>query len=244
MDVRDKAVIVTGGSGSLGSVIVDALVEHGARVASIDARAPERERAGVLNVRADLADDESVSRAVQAITASHGKISALVNCAGLIHSEPLVNVTNPQQRRHARVSWESVIQSNLTVAFVVSAHIAEQMAISRTKGVLINFSSIASCGNPGQTAYAAAKAGVEAMTAVWARELGPMGIRAVAIAPGFVATASTDAAMSPAALAEIKRRTPLLRLSKPSEIVSAVMFALENDFLTGTTIAVDGGLVL
>jgi len=110
--------------------------------------------------------------------------------------------------------------------------------------VIVNFSSIAASGNPGQSAYAAAKAGIEAMTTVWARELGPLGIRAVAIAPGFVATPSTDAAMNPDALADLKRRTPLLRLARPAEITSAVLFAIENDFLTGTTIAVDGGLVL
>jgi 3-oxoacyl-[acyl-carrier protein] reductase len=82
------------------------------------------------------------------------------------------------------------------------------------------------------------------MTNVWARELGPLGIRAVAIAPGFVDTASTQASMPDAALADMKRRTPLMRLGRPEEIASAVLFALENDYVTGTTIAVNGGLAL
>lgn len=244
MDVRDKAVVVAGGSGSLGSAIVGALLERGARVASIDARSADSTPKNVLALSADLADDQDVANALQAVVGAYGKIAVLVNCAGLIHSEPLVNLTNSQQRRHAIESWNAVIRSNLTAAFVASAHVAEHMATARSRGVIINFSSIAACGNPGQTAYSAAKAGVEAMTAVWARELGPLGIRAVAIAPGFVATASTQAAMPDAALADLKRRTPLLRLAKPSEIASAVFFAIENDFITGTTIAVDGGLVL
>lgn len=151
---------------------------------------------------------------------------------------------DPQQRRHRISTWDATIRSNLTVTFVLGAHVAESMASTRTKGVIINFSSIAAAGNPGQSAYSAAKAGIEAMTTVWARELGPLGIRAVTIAPGFVATASTDAAMSESALSEIKRRTPLLRLAKAQEIASAVDFAIANDFLTGTTIAVNGGLVL
>jgi 3-oxoacyl-[acyl-carrier protein] reductase len=150
----------------------------------------------------------------------------------------------PDRRRHRIETWESTIRSNLTATFVLTSHVAEHMAANRTKGVIVNISSISASGNPGQTAYSAAKAGVEAMTSVWARELGPLGIRSVAIAPGFVATPSTDAAMSADALAELRRRTPLLRLGKPEEIAAAVAFAIDNDFLTGTTIAVDGGLVL
>lgn len=244
MDVRDKTAVIAGGSGNLGSAIVGALLERGARIASIDARPPDSAPENVLTLSADLADGRDVAKALEAAVGQYGNIAVLVNCAGLIHSEPLVSLANPQQRRHGIDTWNSVIRSNLTAAFVVSSHVAEHMASVRSKGVIINFSSIAACGNPGQTAYSAAKAGVEAMTAVWARELGPLGIRAVAIAPGFVATASTQAAMPESALADIKRRTPLLRLAKPAEIASAVLFAIENDFISGTTIALDGGLVL
>lgn len=245
MDVRDKVVIVAGGFGSLGTVVTSSLLERGAKIAVIDAQAaPPDAPPDVVAIHAELADEQAVSVALDRVVSKFGKISVLVNCAGLIHSEPLVNLTNPEQRRHAFHAWESVIRSNLTAAFVISAHVAERMAASRTKGAIINFSSIAANGNPGQTAYAAAKAGVEAMTKVWARELGPLGIRTVAIAPGFVATASTQAAMPEAALSDLKRRTPLLRLAKPAEIASAVIFAIENDFITGTTLAVDGGLVL
>ena len=118
------------------------------------------------------------------------------------------------------------------------------MAANRIKGVIVNLSSVSAAGNPGQTAYSAAKAGVEAMTAVWARELGPLGIRVVAIAPGFVDTHSTHAALSEEALKEWKRRTPLGRLGTAQEIASTVLFVLENDFISGCTIRVDGGLVI
>lgn len=244
MDVRGKTVVVAGGAGNLGSVIVESLVAREARVAIVDVREPEPAIEGTLAVRADLTDDAAVSIALDTVVERFGKISVLVNCAGLIHSEPLVNLMNPGRRRHALDTWEATIRSNLTATFLVGASVAERMAATRTKGVIVNFSSIAAHGNPGQTAYAAAKAGVEAMTTVWARELGPLGIRTVAIAPGFVATASTNAAMNESALADLKRRTPMLRLGKAAEIASAVAFAIENDFLTGTTLAVDGGLVL
>ncbi len=244
MDVRGKTVVIAGGAGSLGTVLVGSLAERGARVVVLDVRHPGEVAPGVLAVRADIADDAAVAAALHAIVSERGPISALVNCAGLIHSEPLVSLTDPSQRRHRIATWEGTIRANLTATFVLGAHVAEHMASTRTKGVIVNFSSIAAHGNPGQTAYAAAKAGIEAMTRVWARELGPLGIRAVAIAPGFVATDSTKAAMTETALSDLKRRTPLLRLAKPAEIASAVAFAIENDFITGTTIAVDGGLVL
>lgn len=242
MEISGKPVIVAGGSGNLGSAIVDALVERGAMVTVLDLRAAQGQPS-VRFLECDLADESSVASALDAVTESSPKISALVSCAGLIHSEPLVNLMQPE-RRHSIEGWEAVMRSNLTASFVIGSHVAERMASTRSKGVIVNFSSIASAGNPGQTAYSAAKAGVEAMTRVWARELGAFGIRCVSIAPGFIDTPSTHAALSDAAVADIKRRTPLPRLGKPSEIASAVLFAIENDFLTGTTIAIDGALVL
>lgn len=236
-------MLVAGGAGSLGATIVAAMIDRGAKVAVADSRPPS-DANGAITEQVDLSDESDVARALDTIEGRIGKISVLINCAGLIHSEPFVSLTNPAQRRHSLETWNAVIRSNLTATFVVSAQVAERMAASRTKGVIINFSSIAAAGNPGQTAYAAAKAGVEAMTTVWARELGPLGIRSVAIAPGFIGTASTHAALPESTVSDLKRRTPLLRLGKPAEIVSAVAFAIENDFVTGTTLAVNGGLVL
>ena len=85
---------------------------------------------------------------------------------------------------------------------------------------------------------------VGAMTVAWARELGPLGIRTVAVAPGFVDVASTHAAVNEKALADLKSRTPLRRLAASQEIASAVAFAIENDFLTGAVLHVDGGLLV
>lgn len=244
MDVREKAVIIAGGAGSLGSVIASDLQARGARVIVVDARVPSNLPDGIESFVADLSDDDAVAETVRSIAGAVGKISALVNCAGLIHSEPLVNLMSSGERTHRMSTWDATIRSNLTATFLTGARVAEHMAASRVKGVIVNFSSVAAQGNPGQSAYAAAKAGIEAMTAVWSRELGPYGIRAVAIAPGFIGTPSTHEALSESIISDLKRRTPLMRLGKPEEIASAVRFALENDFLTGTTIALDGGIVL
>ncbi len=144
-----------------------------------------------------------------------------------------MNLLAPKQKRHLLENWDRVIRSNLTATFLLSSHVAEAMATSRTKGVIINFSSVSAAGNPGQSAYAAAKAGIEALTSVWAKELGPLGVRVVTIAPGFVDTPSTRTALPDDSLKEWARRTPLRRLAKADEIAGAVMFAIENDYLTG-----------
>jgi 3-oxoacyl-[acyl-carrier protein] reductase len=241
MEISGKVVLVAGAAGHLGSAVAAELRQRGARVAAMDLRTPAGDDGFFAG---DAADETSASRIADAVVERFGRIDALVNCTGKIHSESLVNLMNPQQKRHSLDSWNDVIRANLTASFVLGSVVAERMAASRTKGVIVQFSSIAASGNPGQTAYSAAKAGVEAMTSVWARELGPLGIRVVSIAPGFVDTPSTHDAVAEAALSDLKRKTPLRRLATPAEIAAAVVFALENNFLTGRTLHVDGGLVL
>jgi 3-oxoacyl-[acyl-carrier protein] reductase len=118
------------------------------------------------------------------------------------------------------------------------------MVGSRKKGVIINISSICSRGNAGQIAYSAAKGGLNSLTAASAKELGPMGIRVVALAPGYFDTASTRKHVPTARLEEITRAVPLTRLGKIEEIASAVRFILANQYVNGTVIELDGGLVL
>jgi len=245
IELAGKGVVVAGGAGSIGRSVIGMLRERGARLAVIDKDPDGAHRvddAEIAYLQADAADDGAVAGAVGGAVARLGKIHALVNCTGVIHSEPLVSLMNPARRRHAVESWDAVIRSNLTATFMLAAHVAEHMATNRIKGVIVNFSSVAAAGNPGQTAYAAAKAGIEAMTAVWARELGPLGIRVVAIAPGFVDTPSTHAALSDALIKEWGQRTPLRRLATADEIAHGVVFAIENSFVTGRTIHIDGGL--
>jgi 3-oxoacyl-[acyl-carrier protein] reductase len=246
MEVDGRGAIVAGGAGSLGRVIVAGLRQRGAAVVVLDSdpNPAPFDDTGVTYISADVSDEDSVSVAVAKAADALGKIAILVNAAGAIHSEPLFNMLSPDQKRHRLDSWERVLRSNLTTTFLVTSHVVEAMATSRTKGVIVNFSSVAAAGNPGQSAYAAAKAGIEALTAVWAKELGPLGIRVVAVAPGFVDTPSTRAALPEATIKEWARRTPLRRLATAEEIASAVLFAIENDYLTGRVLAIDGGLTI
>ncbi|MBB4212096.1 3-oxoacyl-[acyl-carrier protein] reductase [Rhodothalassium salexigens DSM 2132] len=246
-----RRLAVTGAGGHLGRAIVAGLTAHGATVAGIDrlaADGPEGEGAGTGEAEtagtivADLSDYDAAGRALGAACDRLGGLDGLVNAAGLIHSQPLINVlAKGDARRHGADDWRRVLDANLTSTFNASVHAADLMTASRTRGVIVSLSSVAAAGNAGQSAYAAAKAGVEALTRTWARELGPLGIRCVAIAPGFIDTASTAAALSEATIRHLKRALPLKRLGSPDAVVEAVLFALTNPYLTGEVIRVDGG---
>jgi 3-oxoacyl-[acyl-carrier protein] reductase len=140
--------------------------------------------------------------------------------------------------------WRQVLGANLDSVFFMTVCVVAQMIAERRKGVIVNISSVAAAGNAGQTAYSAAKAGVNAMTATWAKELGPLGVRVVAVAPGFMDTPSTRAALSDSLLKEVERRAPLRRLGRPEEVAQAVVSAIENDFFHGKVLELDGGLIV
>jgi len=108
--------------------------------------------------------------------------------------------------------------------------------------VIVNISSISASGNEGQTAYSAAKAGVDAMTVTWAKELGRWGIRCNAVAPGFIGTESTRQALKQDVVERIRASTPLRRLGEAQEVALAVAALVENDFMNGVVLRVDGGL--
>lgn len=243
-----RKAVVTGGAGHLGSDIALALRDQGCNVVVVDRDAEALARfqteADIETRACDLCDPVACERAFGEIWQTSGPISILVNAVGRIHSAPLVNIAGGADRRHSAGAWNDVIAANLTSVFLSTVNIAERMAATRTRGIVINLSSIAAQGNAGQGAYAAAKAGVNAATLVWAKELGPLGIRFVSIALGFIDTPSTHAALNDDAIKDWARRTPLRRLGKIEHVISTVLYAIRNDFVTGKVIEVDGGLTL
>jgi 3-oxoacyl-[acyl-carrier protein] reductase len=118
------------------------------------------------------------------------------------------------------------------------------MLEAHTKGVVVNISSVCASGNPGQVAYSAAKAGLNGMTLALAKELGPLGIRVVGLAPGYFETASTTRSVSVARLAKVIGAVPLKRLGRVAEIADAIDFIIRNEYLNGTIVELDGGLVV
>lgn len=238
MDINGKTALVTGASGALGSAIVADLLAHGAgHVVALDLRKPSSgERLTALEC--DVSKPEQIALCLEKLPA----IDILINNAGILHSAPLVNLVGDNPT--AVDDWQRVIDVNLSSVFYVTRIVAQTMAKARIKGVIINMSSVSANGNPGQGAYSASKAGVTALTHVWAKELGPLGIRSIAIAPGYIDTESTRKAVSETQLKDIASRVPLKKLGAPEAILQAIRFAIENDYLNGTVLEVDGGLVV
>ena len=134
-----------------------------------------------------------------------------------------------------------MVGTNLTGVFLCAREAAHRMIAHTGGGVIVNVSSISRAGNAGQTNYSAAKAGVAAMTVVWAKELARYGIRVGAVAPGFIRTPLVEG-MRPEVLAKMTSPIPLGRLGEPEEIAHAVGFIFENDLFTGRCLEVDAGL--
>jgi 3-oxoacyl-[acyl-carrier protein] reductase len=241
----ERVALLAGGAGQLGQVVLGALQRAGHCVIVLDRDITAlRHRADVEAHACDLTDEAATRAAFAQAWERAGQIPVLVNCAGLIHNAPLIRIGASGERRHSVADWRHVMDANLTTAFLAAVTQAERMVATRTRGVIVTLSSIAAAGNAGQGAYAAAKAGVNAATQAWAKELGPLGIRFVAIAPGFIDTPSTQDAMHDAVLRDWAKRTPLRRLGRAEDIAAAVLFAINNPFLSGKLLEIDGGLTL
>ncbi|MBB3315497.1 3-oxoacyl-[acyl-carrier protein] reductase [Rhizobium sp. BK181] len=246
MKLEGAVSLVTGGSKGLGLAIAHNLQAQGGRVviADIDTAA--------LNALPDIFDrrildvtrPDDAKSAAQSLVEAYGRIDVLVNNAGVIYSEPMVNLMNPVGMMHGYDRFRQNLLVNLDSVFIMTSAVVEQMVLRRTKGVVINISSISARGNEGQTAYSAAKAGVNAMTVTWAKELGRFGIRCNAVAPGFVDTSSTRTALNEAIIKHIEAETPLRRLGRAEEIAQAVAAAISNDFLNGAILDVNGGVTI
>ena len=245
MNLENKVAIVTGGASGLGASITKALIDKNANVVVLDIdqvaldNLQDNER--LLKMQCDITQKEKLSSVISLIIEKFSKIDILVNNAGILYSEPLINIMAPE-KRHSVENWQKVIDLNLTTPFVLASYVAEQMILKRTKGVIVNISSISAKGNAGQSAYSAAKAGLEALTKVWSKELGAFGIRSVAVAPGFMNTNSTHLALNENVLDELKQRVPLKKLGKPEDIAETVLFAISNEYTNGCVIEIDGGL--
>lgn len=250
MNIAQSYVLVTGGGRGIGRYLADQIGMEAAQVVIIEKDAAfcaELNNSGEGQVRAwqcDVSDPVAVDATLQAIFDSGFEPNVLINNAGIIHNEPLVNMLARGDRVHSRESWRHVLATNLDSVFFVTSRVVDRMLSKRTKGVVISISSISANGNPGQSAYSAAKAAVNALTCTWAKELGGFGLRFASIAPGFIDTLSTREALSETSLAKLQQQIPLRKLGDLRSIYLAARHIIENDYLTGTVLQVDGGLVI
>jgi 3-oxoacyl-[acyl-carrier protein] reductase len=234
--LEGKTALVTGGSRGIGRAIALGLAEAGAdvvvgyRQGREEAEAVASE-AGGRAVQADVSDPDEARRLVE----EAGEVAVLVNNAGLTRDGLLPRMPDDD--------WRAVVETNLSGVFYTCRAVSRAM-MRRRAGAIVNVSSIVGLhGNAGQTNYAASKAGIIGFTKSLARELGPRGVRANVVAPGYVTSRLTDA-IPEDLRAGMLTNTPLGRFGEPEDIAHAVRFLCSDDasFITGEVLLVDGGL--
>ena len=248
MRVSGAAAIVTGGGSGLGRATAEALAAKGAKVAVVDVNAAAAEETagaiGGLALVCDVADDASARAAVAKAEAAHGAARALVNCAGV---GTAVRVVGKDGDPAPLGDFERVIRVNLIGTFnmirLVAAAIARIERIDGERGVIISTASVAAYeGQIGQAAYSASKGGVVAMTLPIARELARIGVRVNAIAPGIFMTPML-AGLREDFQASLAASVPFpARLGQPAEYAALAVHIIENGYINGETIRIDGAL--
>ena len=243
--LKNRVALVTGGTRGIGKAIALEFARNGADVAFTGSSRSEAMFAVeaeiiALGVRckgyaANAADFEQAHSVVEQVIADFGKIDILVNNAGITKDGLMLRMSEEQ--------WDSVIAVNLKSAFNYTHAALPSMARQRS-GSIINLSSVVGIGgNAGQSNYAASKAGLIALAKSVAKEMGPRGIRANCIAPGFIATDMTDA-LPEAVREEIGKQIPLRRGGEPEDVAKVALF-LASDmaaYVTGQVISCCGGM--
>jgi 3-oxoacyl-[acyl-carrier protein] reductase len=249
MILEGRICAITGAGRGIGQQIAIDFVRSGAKVYVCDV---DQERlAGIREMTekawlnmvfavCDVSDERSVTDWFESIRRAESHLDVLVNNAGITRDGLLVRVKDGQVSRMPLADFERVLEVNLKGAFLCAREAAAIMA-QHGGGVIVNISSISRAGNFGQGNYSAAKAGIDAMTVTWSKELARYNIRVAGVAPGYTRTEMV-AAVSPGALEKIVNQVPLRRLGEVAEISSAVQFIVQNDFLTGRVLEIDGGL--
>jgi 3-oxoacyl-[acyl-carrier protein] reductase len=245
MSVLNGAVaLVTGASRGIGAAIAERLSADGARVIGT-ATTPDGaarigaslEKRGGRGAVLQVGSGESIDALLADIEAREGPVAILCNNAGITRDTLLLRM-KPED-------WDAVIQTNLSSVFRLSKAVLRGMMKAR-QGRIVNITSVVGLtGNPGQTNYAAAKAGILGFTKSLAREVGSRGITVNCIAPGFIDTDMTRA-LAEAQRAELTAQIPLGRLGQPGEIAAAVAFLCSADgaYITGETLHVNGGMYM
>lgn len=254
MQIKNSNFVVTGAAQGLGEAISVALARQGAKLALLDVNAERLDQTLQLCLQAgaseclaftcDVSSETSVQRSFAEIEERLGPVAGLVNNAGILRDGMLVKVKDGEiVERMSLEHWQQVIDINLTGVFLCGREAASSMIRGKQGGVIVNISSISRAGNIGQSNYAAAKAGVAALSSGWARELARYNIRSAAIAPGVFETEMV-ASLKPEAYERITGAVPLRRTGSVEELAQAVEFIIENDYFSGRVLELDGGLRL
>ncbi|HEV2238452.1 MAG TPA: 3-oxoacyl-ACP reductase FabG [Ktedonobacterales bacterium] len=244
-----RVALVTGAGRGIGAATAERLAADGARVTIgdvDDATTAElvkqltEKGLGAQAVHLDVTDPASAKAAVEATLTAFGRLDILVNNAGVLRDNLLFKMSDED--------FETVLAVHLRGAFYCT-RAAQAPMVEQKYGRIISLSSTSALGNRGQTNYSAVKAALQGMTRTWAVELGPFGITANAVAPGFIDTAMTQATarrmgVEPEVFKQAAAsRIPLRRVGQPSEVASVIAFLASDDasFVSGQTIYIAGG---
>ncbi|MBY6196355.1 SDR family oxidoreductase [Vibrio hangzhouensis] len=252
MQLEQSVIAITGAGQGLGQTMATSLAQQGVSLALLDvnevALTETKELCEALGVKAQIykvnvTNEQEVEQVFSDIVTDFGALNGLVNNAGILRDGLLVKSKDGEISKMSLEQFNAVIDVNLTGTFLCGREAAVKMIETDSRGVIINISSVSRAGNMGQTNYAASKAAVATMASVWGKELARYGIRAAAIAPGVVETSMT-AQMKPEARERLENMVPVRRMADPLEIAHTVRFILENEYVNGRVIEVDGGLVI
>lgn len=249
-DFKRKVALVTGASSGIGAATAELFAELGARVAIgyfHNQEGAEQVRDKINNsggkaivIRADVAQPDQIAPMVSRAAVELGPIDLLVNNAGsLIERQSIAQMTSER--------WDEVMNLNLKSAMLCSKEVAPTM-IERRHGAIVNVVSIAgrTGGGPGAGAYAAAKAGLIALTKAMAKELAPHGVRVNAISPGVIDTPFHEVFSTPEMMRNFAATTPLGRVGTAQECANVIAFLASDaaSFIVGETIEVNGGQLM
>ena len=248
MKIEGLAAIVTGGASGLGAQTARLLAARGAKVAVLDRNASQAQAVatdiGGLALTCDVTDADSVQQALDAARGQHGPARVLVNCAGVGGAHRIAGRQGPMPL----ADFSRIVQINLVGTFNVMRLAAAGMTAldpldDGERGVMVNTTSIAAYdGQMGQTAYAASKGGIAALTLPAARDLAQFGVRVMAIAPGLFRTPLLDE-LPPEVQTSLGGSVPFpKRLGQPAEFAALVAHIVENAYLNGEVIRLDGAL--
>lgn len=246
MRLKDKTALITGAASGIGLATARLFVAEGAHVVIADLDPVRIETAcrdastgpgRVIGMRVDVTDRASVDAMVDTALAEFGRIDCLVNNAGITQDARLAKMSEAQ--------FDQVVSVNLKGVFNCTQAVVPAMTQQGSGVILIASSVVGLYGNFGQTNYAATKAGVIGFTKTWARELGPKGIRTVAVCPGFIQTPILATIPEPV-MQKMVEKVPLGRLGQPEEIARVYAFLASDDasYINGAVIEVSGGIMM
>lgn len=240
---ENKVILITGGNRGIGASVSERFAKEGYHIALISRSGSstdhlkklEKFGVEVLDLKGDVSDFSATKILVDKVKDTFGRIDVLVNNAGITDDTLLI--------RMKESSFDDVININLKGTFNMLRHVSKIMLKQRS-GAIVNMASLSGeIGNAGQINYSASKAGVIAMTKSAARELAVRGIRVNAVAPGFIESDMTDK-LSDKVKDQMVKQVPLGRFGETEDIAEAVLFLVNSNYITGTTLDVNGGLYM